>query len=170
MWGKDEISELIDDVNYAAKHSPDGNHFLGSMVLRKAVRTEDGVSFDEYELLDGQQRLTKLMLLLACVRDRVSDYDLKSACREMLFQKESRWKSIPGRNRIVYDIRDNVSDFIEKHVNSDDGSKSTDLVTIAGGKNLSLANMAAGMRTICSCFDDSEPRILLAFIAVCQER
>lgn len=156
VWGKDEISELIDDVNYAAEHNNDSNYFLGSMVLRKTMRTEEGVSFDEYELLDGQQRLTTLMLMLACVRDRVSDDDLKSACRGMLFQKESKWKSIPGRNRIVYDIRDNVSDFIEKYVKPDDGSKSTDLVTIAAGKNLSLANMAAGMRTIRACFDDGD--------------
>ena len=155
VWGKDEISELIDDVNYAAEHNPDGQYFLGSMVLRRAMRSEDGVSFQEYELLDGQQRLTTLMLMLACVRDRVSDDDLKGACREMLFQKENKWKNIPGRNRIVYEIRDNVSEFIEKYVKPDEGSKSADLVTIAGGKNLSLANMAAGMRTICACFDDT---------------
>lgn len=37
------------------------------MVLRKATRTTDGVSFEEYELLDGQQRLTTLMLMLACI-------------------------------------------------------------------------------------------------------
>jgi len=60
VWGKDEISELIDDVNYASEHNPEGQYFLGSMVLRKATRTTDGVSFEEYELLDGQQRLTTL--------------------------------------------------------------------------------------------------------------
>lgn len=53
VWGKDEISELIEDVNYASEHNPEGQNFLGSMVLRKAARTMDGVSFEEYELLDG---------------------------------------------------------------------------------------------------------------------
>ena len=53
VWGKDEISELIEDVNYASEHNPEGQYFLGSMVLRKAARTMDGVSFEEYELLDG---------------------------------------------------------------------------------------------------------------------
>ena len=47
VWGKDEISELIDDVNYASEHNPEGQYFLGSMVLRKATRTADGVSFEE---------------------------------------------------------------------------------------------------------------------------
>lgn len=99
VWGKDEISELIDDVNYASEHNPEGQYFLGSMVLRKATRITDGVSFEEYELLDGQQRLTTLMLMLACIRDRVVDDKLKDACREMLFQEENKWKKIPGRNR-----------------------------------------------------------------------
>ena len=106
VWGKDEISELIDDVRYASEHNPDGQYFLGSMVLRKATRSTDGVDFEEYELLDGQQRLTTLMLILACIRDRVTDDQLKGACRGMLFQEENKWKRIPGRNRIVYDIRD----------------------------------------------------------------
>lgn len=155
VWGKDEISELIDDVNYASEHNPDGQYFLGSMVLRKATRTADGVSFEEYELLDGQQRLTTLMLMLACIRDRVTDDKLKGACREMLFQEENKWKKIPGRNRIVYDIRDNVGNFIERYIKADNGSRSADLSGIAASKNLSLANMAAGMQIIHAGFDDS---------------
>ena len=156
VWGKDEISELIDDVNYASEHNPEGQYFLGSMVLRKATRTTDGVSFEEYELLDGQQRLTTLMLMLACIRDRVTDAKLKGACREMLYQEENKWKKIPGRNRIVYDIRDNVGAFIERYIKADDGSCSTDLPGIAASKNLSLGNMAAGMQTIHASFHDAE--------------
>ncbi|WP_031408430.1 DUF262 domain-containing protein [Thiomonas sp. FB-Cd] len=156
VWGKDEISELIDDVNYASEHNPEGQYFLGSMVLRKATRTMDGVAFEEYELLDGQQRLTTLMLMLACIRDRVTDAKLKGACREMLYQEENKWKKIPGRNRIVYDIRDNVGAFIERYIKANDGSRSVDLPAIASSKNLSLANMAAGMQTIHASFDDAE--------------
>lgn len=156
VWGKDEISELIDDVNYASEHAPEGQYFLGSMVLRKATSTTDGVSFEEYELLDGQQRLTTLMLMLACIRDRVKDAKLKGACREMLYQEENKWKKIPGRNRIIYDIRDNVQSFIECYIKADDGSLSADLLGISTSKNLSLANMAAGMQTIHASFDDAE--------------
>ncbi len=156
VWGNDEISELIDDVNYARVHNPEGQYFLGSMVLRKATRTTDGVSFEEYELLDGQQRLTTLMLMLACIRDREVDAKLKGACREMLYQEENKWKKIPGRNRIVYDIRDNVGSFIERYIKTDDGSRNSDLLGIAASKNLSLANMAAGIQTIHASFDDVE--------------
>ncbi len=156
VWGKDEISELIDDVNYASEHNPDGQYFLGSMVLRKATRSEDGVSFEEHELLDGQQRLTTLMLMLACIRDLVTDANLKDTCRKMLYQKENKWENIPGRNRLVYDIRDKVGDFIERFVKVDDGTCSANLAVYANGKNLSLANMAKGIETIRVCFDDVE--------------
>ena len=156
VWGKDEISELIDDVNHASEHNPEGQYFLGSMVLCSTARDVDGVDFQEYELLDGQQRLTTLMLMLACIRDRVTDPKLSEACRGMLFQEENKWKKIPGRNRIVYDIRDNVGDFIERYVKIDDGTRSADLAGIASDKNLSLANMAGGMRTLHASFDDKE--------------
>ncbi len=156
VWGKDEISELIDDVNHASEHNPEGQYFLGSMVLCNTARDVDGVDFEEYELLDGQQRLTTLMLMLACIRDRVTDPKLSEACRGMLFQEENKWKKIPGRNRIVYDIRDNVGDFIERYVKKDNGTRSADLGDIASDKNLSLANMAGGMRTLHASFDDKE--------------
>lgn len=154
VWGNDEISELIDDVNYASEHNPEGQYFLGSMVLRKATRTKDGMSFEEYELLDGQQRLTTLMLMLACVRDRVPDDQLRGVCREMLYQAENKWKQIPGRNRIVYDIRDNVGTFIDHYIKTDGGSHSKDLTAIKASRNLSLANMAGGMQTIHASFND----------------
>lgn len=156
VWGKDEISELIDDVNFASQHNPDSQYFLGSMVLRKATSSKDGLSFEEHEVLDGQQRLTTLMLMLACIRDRVADVDLKGTCRDMLYQKENKWRHVPGRNRLIYDIRDKVGDFIERFVKADDGTRSGELAGIAVNKNLSLANMAAGIQTIHTCFDDLE--------------
>jgi hypothetical protein len=148
--------KLIDDVNYASEHNSEGQYFLGSMVLRKAERSEDGLSFEEHELLDGQQRLTTLMLMLACIRDRTANSKLKDTCRKMLYQEENEWENIPGRDRLVYDIRDNVGDFIERLVKADAGTRSADLAGIAASKNLSLANMAVGMQTIHACLDDGE--------------
>lgn len=156
VWGKDEISELIDDVNHASEHNSDGQYFLGSMVLRKCPRNDDGLSFEEHELLDGQQRLTTLMLMLACIRDRTANVKLKDTSRKMLYQEENEWENVPGRNRLVYEIRDNVGDFIEQFVKADAGTQSQELSSVAASKNLSLANMAAGMLTIHGCLDDED--------------
>ncbi len=156
VWGKDEISELIDDINYASEHNSEGQYFLGSMVLRKAATTVDGVSFEECEVLDGQQRLSTLYLLLASIRDRVNDKKLKAACRGMLYQDEIEWMNIPGRTRIVYRIRDDVDNFIESFIKPDGGTQSPDLMEFEKSKILSLANMAHGLRTIQECFDDKK--------------
>jgi uncharacterized protein with ParB-like and HNH nuclease domain len=93
VWGKDEISELIDDVKYASEHSPGGQYFLGSMVLQKKYEIEHGVSFELHDVLDGQQRLTTLLLMIAVIRD-LADNDmgrlLSELCCTMLFQKGKR--------------------------------------------------------------------------------
>jgi uncharacterized protein with ParB-like and HNH nuclease domain len=94
VWGKDEISELIEDVKYANEHSPAGQYFLGSMVLQKKyVETTQGVSFELHDVLDGQQRLTTLLLLIAVIRDLAHDdgpgEPLRRLCGEMLFQEEN---------------------------------------------------------------------------------
>lgn len=156
VWGEDEITELIDDVNYASKHNSTGQYFLGSMVFRKAATTVDGVSFEECELLDGQQRLSTLYLLLASIRDRVNDERLRAACRQMLYQDEIEWMNVPGRTRIVYKIRDNVDSFIKRFIKPDGGTQSPNLADFEKSKVLSLTNMAKGLQTIRECFDDKE--------------
>ncbi len=63
-WGKDQWSELWDDV-YALTRERD-NHFLGSMVV---IENKEN-SPKTLELVDGQQRLTTISLFLCAIRDR----------------------------------------------------------------------------------------------------
>ena len=71
-WGKDEILDLLDDINDArinAHGDENAEYFLGAIVLRRrSTLINDGVTppkyRDEYEVLDGQQRLTSLFLSL----------------------------------------------------------------------------------------------------------
>ena len=151
VWGKDEISELIDDVHYASEHSPVGQYFLGSMVLQKKyVQTKHRVSFELHDVLDGQQRLTTLLLMIAVIRDLAPDDEpgkkLRRLCGEMLFQEESIWDNTPGRDRLVYEIRDHVAGFIDRFVKPYGGTRRTaELEAEAKATNLSRANMAKGL-------------------------
>lgn len=58
-----DILEVCDDIK-----NPDRKHFIGAFVYRfnKLVET----SFNEYILIDGQQRLTSMTLLLKALHDR----------------------------------------------------------------------------------------------------
>src|SRR6185436_9981728 len=51
-WGKDEVRKLLDDI----WESRDKSYYLQPVVVKKY----DG---DEWELVDGQQRLTTLFLI-----------------------------------------------------------------------------------------------------------
>ena len=59
-WGDKEIRELIQDINTAMKRNQGKNYYLGSLVV---CRKDDGI----FEVIDGQQRLTTLNILLACL-------------------------------------------------------------------------------------------------------
>ena len=55
-WRKDEIERLLQDVYEAYRSNPDGNYFIGSLVV---LKRQNG----DLEVIDGQQRLTTLSLV-----------------------------------------------------------------------------------------------------------
>lgn len=57
-WRAEEIEQLIDDIRDAIEHGEE-KYFLGNVIV-----TARGSQSDEYEVIDGQQRLTTLYLLL----------------------------------------------------------------------------------------------------------
>lgn len=63
VWGKDEASNLIQDIEESEKGS-----FLGTVVFHKAKDDDDFV-----EVVDGQQRLTSVFILLSALRRRCQD-------------------------------------------------------------------------------------------------
>ncbi len=60
-WGTKQVEELWDDV-YSAMETGEQTYFLGATIL-----TETGEG--HYEVIDGQQRLTTLMILFCVLRD-----------------------------------------------------------------------------------------------------
>ena len=60
-WGEKEIVQLINDVYYM-EQDDDANYYLGSLIVSR--------SDDEYEVIDGQQRLTTLFIILKCLAER----------------------------------------------------------------------------------------------------
>ncbi|WP_159615297.1 DUF262 domain-containing protein [Arthrobacter zhaoguopingii] len=96
-WSDDNLSDLIGDLIEAPKNS---DYFLGTLVLHK-VGVEGGVS--TFDVVDGQQRLTALCILLACLRDSeafVGDQDMQGQIQDKLLQREQSLSGIPARNRL----------------------------------------------------------------------
>ena len=65
VWQEDNIEELIEDLYYAFENKEDNDYFLGSLVLKKDKEER----IQEYEILDGQQRLTTFFMMIAVLRD-----------------------------------------------------------------------------------------------------
>ena len=122
VWDKDQVTELLDDVMQARASNPDSQYFLGSLVLRRNSKEEGTTKYEEYDLLDGQQRLTTLFLITAVIRDLTEDKGLKQTCEEAIFQKENKYSGTPERLRIVFDIRDQVKEFIKEFIKEDGGT------------------------------------------------
>lgn len=145
VWQKDNIEELIEDLYYAFENKEDNEYFLGSLVLKNT----NNESFNEYEVLDGQQRLTTFFMMIAVLRDLLDDEDYKSTLRELIYQKENKLKKIPSRNRLAYYIRDNVEDFIDEFIIKDNGTqRKEDLLLYSEEDNISISNMSNALLVI----------------------
>lgn len=64
-WGIDQLDAFWSDFELVLEKN--NTHYLG--VISLIVKNEDEVSFKSYEVIDGQQRLTTVILLLAALRD-----------------------------------------------------------------------------------------------------
>ncbi len=63
-WIDEHVEKLWEDIYEAYSNDPEGNYFLGSIVTAKPT---DKTSYKD--IVDGQQRLTTLMILFCVIRD-----------------------------------------------------------------------------------------------------
>ena len=126
---------------------------------KKANAVKDQ-EFDENDLLDGQQRMTTLLMLFACIRDLAQDKDAKEDCQNCIYQKGSAYRKVPERNRLVFAIRDEVQTFVDGFVKPEGGTdREKDLEKIAATNgNKSSQNMARAILEIRRFFNDPEEK------------
>jgi len=159
VWETDQVIELLDDVYQAYQSNPDSEYFLGSMVLQKKEKKEKDTTYYEYDLLDGQQRLTTLFLITAIVRDLTppTNQARVKVCTDAIFQMEVPDYNIPERIRILFDIRKCVKEFVDEYVKTGGGTQEIDkLIKLTQDKDvdISIRNMANAMLTINQYFSN----------------
>ena len=64
-WRERQIIELVEDINLIEEAD---THLLGSIVCLTGHHT---AGINKLELVDGQQRLTTIIILLECIRERL---------------------------------------------------------------------------------------------------
>lgn len=113
VWGEDNINALLDDLCENMVNTNDEEYFLGSFVRQKRAKV------GEYDLIDGQQRITTIFLLFSVIRDypiENKDEDLTDCCQKYIWEKGNKYKNIAPQVRLQYNIRDNVGDFINDYI------------------------------------------------------
>jgi uncharacterized protein with ParB-like and HNH nuclease domain len=172
VWGSDEVSELLGDLKYAMTEKPDFDYFLGSFVFQSKTATpEIGQEFNENDLLDGQQRMTTLLMLFAVIRDLAKESKAKETCQECIYQEENEYKHIPARTRLFFAIREETQSFIENYIQMKSGTDKIDdeneLAQLGRKDNVSFRNMANGIFVMRKFFYDNQdirPERLLDFL------
>lgn len=138
VWGKDQINDLLDDISFAQQNDANAEYFLGSIVFQ--TDTNDiGV-----DLLDGQQRLTTLFLITAVIRDLgQKNEQLNKVCQEIIYQEGNEYEDIPERIRIIFDIRKEVKDFVDKYIKTNGNLLDLNALSqeLKKTKDLSIKNM-----------------------------
>lgn len=79
-WSYEQCDELFDDIVKAYKTKT--THYLGNIVYYMGKNS--GASFNELILVDGQQRITTILLLLCAIRDYSKQEDLKINSRYLI--------------------------------------------------------------------------------------
>lgn len=76
-WEEKQCDEFLEDLEYLT----DGkHHYTGTVVLHEQTRTvhdEEGHSHKIFHVVDGQQRLTTVVILLECIHTLIKDFNKK---------------------------------------------------------------------------------------------
>ncbi len=72
VWGQEEFDELFEDIR-ASMEDNDPSYFLGAIVLHRLNDYDELTKRGTYAVVDGQQRITSLLILLAVIRDLLGE-------------------------------------------------------------------------------------------------
>lgn len=120
VWKIDNWSELWENIleeYIEIKENPNttSEHFIGTIIIKQLLSTQVGAS--EYELIDGQQRLTSICLLLKAFHDAIEEDSAKKWINNFLRFEDSYGNE---KIRIVHSKVD--SDFFQKIIMGKDNN------------------------------------------------
>lgn len=89
VWTEKEIHQFLNDGSFCLSKyvNPEDKfeHYTGQMIFRELKKKRDGR--ERLEIIDGQQRLTTLMILVAAAVDLMRARDINSPIAKMLSEK-----------------------------------------------------------------------------------
>jgi hypothetical protein len=93
-WEKENITELYEDIQEAL--DTNSSHYIGTIVL---ARTENK---NKYYIVDGQQRLTSIVMFINALVDRLDDKADKDYYRRLYIRSKDSFKLTPLERDIAF--------------------------------------------------------------------
>lgn len=160
-WTKDNLKQLVDDITLSISLNKDKEfenyepYFIGSVVLCAKEYKDDG--WGRYDVIDGQQRLTSIIMLIATIRDMVSSDEYKKVLGSLIYQKANELMGIKESIRVK--VRGKESEFFKEYVLTEGG---TTLIANLDEEDLSESkkNMITAIKVFKEGFTDEEGNIL----------
>ncbi len=119
-WGKQEITELLDDIlQYYQDSKPTSSRVKAGkfyclqpiVVKSRQWKGSDGEDIIGWELIDGQQRLTSLLLILTYLEDIRQFYDNSTEIYKIFFETRENCKQFFDNKSFINKIDDSNVDF-----------------------------------------------------------
>ena len=119
-WTKENLKQLVEDIWESVElNKARGNkefdqyepYFLGSIVLCSKEYKDDGCGI--YDVIDGQQRLTSIIMLIAAIRDLIDNEEYKKVLSDLIYQKPNVLMGIKESIRVK--ARGKEEEFFKKN-------------------------------------------------------
>lgn len=119
-WKEEQCKKLFDDIINIVKNNYEIEHFLGTVVY---VLSNSEMNFNEYILIDGQQRITSITLLLKVLHQKISEED----CKEDIWEQYLINKRAPENLRIRLKPIESDNEVYKKLIENNDATASNNL-------------------------------------------
>ena len=127
-WTKENLKQLVEDIWESVElNKARGNkefdqyepYFLGSIVLCSKEYKDDGCGI--YDVIDGQQRLTSIIMLIATIRDLIDNEEYKKVLSDLIYQKPNVLMGIKESIRVK--ARGKEEEFFKKYILTNGGTE-----------------------------------------------
>lgn len=109
-WDEEQCCELFDDISDSIKKGR--SHYIGNIVYYVGENNRAG--FNEYILIDGQQRITSILLLLCAIRSKLPFDEAKRLEKKFLINEDEK----DEKYRVKLKQTDNDLRVFEKIINN----------------------------------------------------
>lgn len=117
-WDKKQLDDLIDDIELLEINQ---EHYTGTLVLHQSndgykIIDEEGKSLHTYNIVDGQQRLTTIVILLDLISKQLDKIPERKKLSDGIYKSYIKTNDIEGISRTKLTLNKDCRDYFENNI------------------------------------------------------